>query len=371
MKFNIQSKLLLSHLSAVSKVVNSKNTISILDNFLFYLDGNQLIVTGSDQETSLTTRVEVSGAEGVGKFAANAKAMLDLLKQLPDIGLEFDIDDDNLEIVIKYVNGKYNFVGVNGNEFPQKAPSTEPTTEIVMPVKKLVCGIQQAIFAVSDDTLRPVMMGVFCDVTPDKVVFVATDLHKMVRFTENDVHTGVTASFILPTKPASIINSVFDKKDGDVKITVDSKGAVFTVDDYTLSCRFVNGRYPNYNSVIPADNPYSVTVDRQQLLNAARRVSVFASSGGQINLKLTSNEIIISSQDVDFSTSAEEHIQCDYNGADMIICFNNEHIIDVLSNIDDDTVIIKLMDAVRAGIFVPANQTEGNDLLVLLMPVML
>lgn len=369
MRFNIQSKLLLSHLSAVSKVINSKNTISILDNFLFYLDGNQLVVTGSDQETSLTTHVEVTDAEGVGKFAASAKAILDLLKQLPDIGLEFDIDDDNLDIEMKYVNGKYKFVGVNGNEFPQKAPSTESTTEIVMPVKRLVDGIQHAIFAVGGDTLRPVMMGVYCDVMPDKAVFVATDLHKMVRYTEADVHTGVTASFILPTKPASIISSVFDKTEGDVKITIDSKGAVFETDKYTLTCRFVNGRYPNYNSVIPADNPYHVTVDRLQLLNAVRRVSVFASSGGQIVIKLHENEIVLSSQDIDYSTSAEERIQCDYNDPEMIIGFDHEHIIDVLNNIEGDTVVIKLIDPVRAGVFVPSEQSEGTEELVLLMPV--
>lgn len=370
MKFNIQSKLLLSHLSAVSKVVNSKNTISILDNFLFNLDGNQLIITGSDQETSLTTKVEVADAEGVGKFAVNVKATLDLLKQLPDIGLEFDIDDDTLEIVIRYVNGKYNFVGVNGNEFPQKAESNEPTTDIVMPVKRLVNGIQHAIFAVGDDTLRPVMMGVYCDVKPDNVVFVASDTHKLVRFTESNVATGVETSFILPTKPASIISSVFEKVDGDVKITVDSKSATFATSEYTLTCRFVNGRYPNYNSVIPVDNPYSVTVDRMQLLNALRRVSVFASSGGLISLRLANNEILLTSQDVDYSTSAEERIQCDYDGSDMIISFNNENIIDVLNNIEGDTVIIRLMDPTRAGIFVPAEQAEGDDQLVLLMPMM-
>lgn len=370
MKFNVQSKLLLSHLSAVSKVVNSKNTISILDNFLFSLEDGRLVVTGSDQETTITTSVPVTESEGIGKFAVNVRSILELLKQLPDLGLEFDIDDDNLAILVRYQNGKYNFIGIDGNEFPQKAPMEPGAQTFTVPAAKFVAGVQHAIFAVGEDTLRPVMMGVYCDIKPDSIAYVASDTHVLVRYIQSNVAAGITASFILPSKPASILSSVLDKEEGDIKVTFDSKSAVFVTDEYTLSCRFVNGRYPNYNSVIPSDSPYTASVDRAQLLNALRRVSVFASSGGQVKLELTADEIHLSSQNVDFSTSADERLQCSYDGTDMVISFNGENIIDVLNNVPGDTVLIKLIDPARAGLFVPAEQPEGEDLLVLLMPMM-
>lgn len=370
MKFNVQSKLLLSHLSAVSKVVNSKNTISILDNFLFSLEDGRLVVTGSDQETTITTSVPVTESEGIGKFAVNVRSILELLKQLPDLGLEFEIDDDNLAILVRYQNGKYNFIGIDGNEFPQKAPMEPDAQTFTVPAAKFVSGVQHAIFAVGEDTLRPVMMGVYCDITPDSIAYVASDTHVLVRYIQRNVATGITASFILPSKPASILSSVLDKKDGDLKVTFDSKSAVFVSDEYTLSCRFVNGRYPNYNSVIPTDSPFTASVDRAQLLNALRRVSVFASSGGQVTLELTADQIHLSAQNVDFSTSADEHLSCSYDGTDMVISFNGDNIIDVLNNIPGDTVLIKLIDPARAGLFVPAEQPDGEDLLVLLMPMM-
>ena len=267
MRFNIQSKLLLSHLSAVSKVVNSKNKLSILDNFLFNLEGDKLVITGSDQETTLTTNVQVQNPEGSGKFAANVKKLLDLLKQLPDLALTFDVNDENLEINITYLHGKFNFIGVNGNEFPVKAASEEEPKHLTLPCKTVVEGIQQTIFAVGVEEMRPVMMGIFWDIKPDEIVFVASDTHKLVRYRKLNIQTGHELSFILPTKPAAILSSILEKKDGDVNITVDSKSATFETADYTLTCRFVNGRYPNYNSVIPTTNQYNVSIDRVQLLN--------------------------------------------------------------------------------------------------------
>ncbi len=371
MKFNIQSKLLLSHLSAVSKVVNSKNKLSILDNFLFNLEGDRLVITGSDQETTLTSAVEVQDAEGGGKFAANVKTLLDMLKSLPDTAMSFDINDENLEINITYLNGKFNFIGVNGNEFPTKAESDEEPKVFTLPIKKVVDGIRHTIFAVGTDDMRPVMMGVFWDIKPDEIVFVASDTHKLVRFRELNTSTGLEQSFILPTKPAAILSSILDKAEGDVKITVDSKSATFETAEYTLSCRFVNGRYPNYNSVIPQSSQFSVNVDRQLFVNALRRVSVFTSSSGLVKLELRPNEIFMSTQDVDYSTSAEERVSCDYEGDPMAIGFNDENIIDVLNNIESQEVILKLMDSSKAGIFLPAEQNDDEDLLILLMPMML
>lgn len=371
MKFNIQSKLLLSHLSAVSKVVNSKNKLTILDNFLFNLEDNKLIITGSDQETTLTTNVEVQDAEGKGKFAANVKVLLDMLKQLPDLALSFEVDDDNLEINIKYLNGKFNFIGINGNEFPSKAPSEETPKKFSLPVEKVVNGIQHTLFAVGLDDMRPVMMGIYWDIKPEEIVFVASDTHKLVRYRELNTATGIEEAFILPTKPAGILSSILEKKEGNVEITIDSKSATFETEDYTLTCRFVNGRYPNYNSVIPTTNQYSINIDRMTLLNALRRVSVFTSSSGLVKLELKPGEIFMSTQDIDYSTSAEEKIVCDYDSEELAIGFNDDNIIDVLNNIDSETIELKLMDASKAGIFLPVEQKDDEDLLILLMPMML
>lgn len=371
MKFNIQSKLLLSHLSAVGKVISSKNTISILDNFLFSLEGDKLTITGSDQETTLTTVVQVNDAEGSGKFAADVKQLLEMLKQMPDLGLEFDINDVNLEINIRYLNGKFNFIGINGNEFPQKLETGEEPQHFTLPIKKMVRGLQQAIFAVGVEKLRPVMMGVYWDIKPDEIIFVASDTHKLVKFEELGLDTGLTTSFILPTKPASILSSVFERIEGDANITVDSKSITVEADGYTMTSRFMNGRYPNYNSVIPAENPYEVVVDRMTLLNELRRVAVFSSSGGLVKLSLSKDEIFMTTQDIDFSTAAEAKVACEYDGDEMVIGFNAQHIIDVLANINNETIHIKLMDPSRAGIFLPNEQAEGEKLLVLLMPMMI
>lgn len=371
MRFNIPSKSLLSRLTAVSKVVNSKNAISILDNFLFSLNENELVITGSDQETTLTTRVTVFDAEGSGKFAVNVKYILDLLKELPDQGLTFEINDDNFEINIFYLNGKFNFIGINGNEFPVKKQPEEGVITLILPAGEISKGIDNTIFAVGTEDLRPIMMGILWDIKPDQITFVASDTHKLVRYCNKKVTPGIDASFILPTKPASILRSVLQKETGDAKIIIDTTSATFEMKDYTLNCRFVNGRYPNYNSVIPQNNPYSLVIDRVSLLNAVRRVSVFASVGGLLKFEVRYNEVLLKTQDVDFSTWAEETVPCEYSGENMLIGFNNTRIIELLNNLDTDTIVLKLSDPSRAGIFVPLEQEENEDILVLLMPMMI
>ena len=370
MKFNIPSKSLLSQLSLVSKVVNSKNSISILDNFLFELSGDQLAITGSDSETTLSTRVNVMEAEGEGKFAVNVKKLLDLLKELPDQPLLFEIDDETFEIIITYQNGQYNFVGIDGNEFPQRSAMDVAAKSYTIPVKEIMAGIDHTLFAAGTDELHPIMMSVYWNITPDNAVFVATDTHKLVRYTNNRIHTGVEDSFILPTKPANILKSVLVKEDGDVKISTDAKGAVFESASFTLSCRFVSGRYPNYNSVIPQNNPFKLVVDRVSLLNAIRRVSVFANASGLVMFQLKENEIYMKAEDREFSTMAEERMTCDYQGEEMLIGFNNSRMLDVLNSMSDDTVIINLSGPARAGVFLPETQEDGEEMLVLLMPMM-
>ncbi len=371
MKFNIQSKLLLAHLSAVSKVVNSKNKLSILDNFLFSLSGDRLQITGSDQETTLVTTVQVQDAEGEGKFAANVKTLLELIKQLPDLALSVEVDPNSLEIVITYLNGRYSFVGVDGNQYPMKADWEGETRTFTMPAKKLVSGIQHTLFAAGTDDMRPVMMGVYFDIKVNEVVFVATDTHKLVRFVEQGISNDFESSFILPSKPAAILSSTFEKLDADVTVTFDEKRAVFETEEYTLSCRFVNGRFPNYSAVIPTTSVVTLLVDRMSLLGALRRVSVFTSSSGLLKLDLMPGFVEMSTQDIDYSSSAVERIACDYQDAPLSIGFNDEHIIDVLNNIDADEVEIRLIDSSKAGLFLPGEQKENEDLLILLMPMML
>ena len=370
MKFSISSKTLLAQLSLVSKVVNSKNSISILDNFLFELVGEQLVITGSDSETTLSTRVAVVEAEGSGKVAVNVKKLLDMLKELPDQPLLFEIDDTTFEIVITYLNGQYNFVGINGNEYPQRSALDADAKQYSISVKEILEGLDHTLFAAGADELHPIMMSVYWNITPENVVFVATDTHKLVRYTNNRIKTEVEDSFILPTKPAHILKSVLVKESGDVNMQTDAKGAIFESGSFTLSCRFVNGRYPNYNSVIPQNNPYKLVVDRVALLNAIRRVSVFANASGLVLFQLKENEIYMKAEDREFSTMAEERMTCDYQGEEMLMGFNNSRMLDVLNNLNADTVNINLSGPTRAGVFFPDVQEEGEEMLVLLMPMM-
>ncbi|MBR1882180.1 MAG: DNA polymerase III subunit beta [Muribaculaceae bacterium] len=372
MKFNISSKLLLSRLNAVSKVIVYKNAYAILDNFLFELEGERLVITGCDMETRLTTVLEVPGAEGSGKFAIDVKRVLSLLKELPDTAMTFDINDETLEVNIAYMNGKFNAMALNGEEYPLKATSSGETLQFALSQKDIFDGIQHTVFAVGTDDMRPQFMGIYWDIKVDGITFVASDSHKLVRYKKINVQPGIERAFILPTKPASVLMNVLDKNStNEVNVLVDETSATFEAGDYTLTCRFINGRYPNYNAVIPENNPYSVVADRQMLLNSLRRVSVFAAVGGLIKLDLKADSVFLSSQDLDHSTSAEETIQCDYNGEPMTIGFKNQDIIEVLNNVGSDMVNIKLSDPARAGIFLPDQQEEGEELLILQMPMMI
>ncbi len=372
MKFNVQSKLLLTRLNAVSKVVSSKNAYAILDNFLFELQSDRIVVTGSDMETRLTTNIEVQNVEGSGKFALDVKRTINSLKELPDTGLTFEINDETLAVKVSYVNGYYDAVALNGDEYPEKAATANEVQQFSLPAKSIASGIGHTLFAVGNDDMHPQFTGIFWDIKPDMIVYVASDSHKLVRFRQTDVKPDFERSFILPAKPASILASIIDaNSEENVNITVDESSATFENADFQLSCRFINGRYPNYNSVIPEDNPYTMAVERQTLLNAVRRVAVFANVGGLVRLDLRPTEVVITSQDVDHSTAAEETIACEYNGEPMNIGFKSADVIDVVNNIDCDGVYLKLLDPARAGVFVPSEQKAGEDLIVLQMPMMI
>ncbi|MBR5240879.1 MAG: DNA polymerase III subunit beta [Muribaculaceae bacterium] len=372
MKFVVSSSSLLFHLQAVGRVISSKNTISILENFLFNLSGDKLTVTASDQETTMTTSVEVQDAEGSGLFAVSAKMLLDSLKELPDQPLTFEINDDNLEIFLYFQNGKFNFVGINGSEYPQRAQLSETAKTISMGSDSLLKGINNTAFALADNDLRPVMSGIYFDVHPDYIVFVASDSQKLACFKNMSVQTGLQTSFILPRKPASLLKNILAKENGDVTITFDEKNACFNLENFVLNCRLIEGNYPKYASVIPQNNPSQLIIDRSVFTTALRRVAVFSDQASSlVKLQLSPDKLIVSARNISFSTSAEESVACSYTGDTMNIGFSANYLIEVLNNMSSQEVSVQLSDPSRAGVIVPMQNEENEDMLVLLMPIML
>lgn len=372
MRFDVSSTALLSHLQSIGKVIASKNTLQILDNFLFQLEENTLTVTASDAETRLVTSLEVMNAEGSGLFCVSAKMLLDPLKELPEQPLTFDVNDANLEVFIHFQNGKYNFIGQKGDTYPQQKPLSEQAVEVVMDAQLLLNGISRSLFATADDELRPVMNGVYFDFHTDDLTFVASDGHKLVRLRNLSVKSEERASFILPKKPATLLKNLLAKEEGLIRLQFDDNNAYVRCANCEMVCRLIEGRYPNYNSVIPKENPFQVTIDRMFLLNALKRVSVFSNqSSSLIKLHLEDNLLTVSAQDIDFSTSAEERIPCEYNGDELSIGFKATYLIDILGNISSTDVILQLADPSRAGLILPLENQENEDLLMLLMPMML
>ncbi len=372
MKFNVSSSKLFSQLQAVSRVINNKNALPILDDVLFELAGNELKLTASDGETTIRTAIEVDGVEGSGKVASAAKLLLETLREFSDQPLAFTIDENNFAVNMVSQNGTYSFVGVNGNEYPEMPQDEVDTQVLTLPATTLQSAIEKTIFCTADDPLRPVMNGIYFDITAENVTMVATDAHRLVKYTNNSVKTGIEANFILPKKPASLLKNLLAKEEGDVKITFGVKNARFEFDKTIVVCRRIEGRFPNYNAVIPQSNQNIVTIDRQTMINACKRVAVFANNGtAQLRLALTENQIKISAQDIDFSTSAEEMITCDYQGTAMAIGFKAPFLIDLLSTVGTTDVQLKLADSARAGLILPVGEESNEEVLMLLMPMLL
>jgi len=371
MKFIVSSTGLFSHLQAISRVVNSKNSLPILDCFLLELIDGTLSITASDSETTLTTSIETNEYDGDGRFAVNSKTILDALKEIPEQPLTFEVNE-NVEIIVKYQNGIYCLMGQNADEYPQTTALGSNAVHVALGASILMNGITRSLFATADDELRPVMNGIYFDITTEGITFVASDGHKLVRNKIFKVCGTEKAAFILPKKPATLLKNLLPKEMGDVQIDFDDRNAVFTLENYSMTCRLIEGRYPNYNSVIPNENPFKATVDRLAFMSALKRVSVFSSAASSlIKLYLDANSIQISGQDIDFSTSAEETLMCQYDGNPMSIGFKSTFLIDILNNISSQEVVLELKDAARAGVIVPVEQDGEEDLLMLLMPMML
>lgn len=370
MKFNIDGKLFQQQLQAVNKVINAKNALSILDNFLFELDGEWLTITGSDQENIVTARVAVMDSDGDGAVAVPAKSLLEITKEISNQPLTFSRNDMTGEIDVEFLNGRFRFMGINADEFPRGEKTEDDATILTIPSSVILKGIEKTIYAVSTETIRPMMTGIYWDIHEGDITFVASDTHKLVRYINTETNPGITRGFIMPAKPASILKSILGKEDQDVTVTLGTKGAKFEFGAYSLTCRFIKGNYPNYNRVIPETNPFVLTVDREAFLNAMRRVAIFASKASNlVKMEINQSGLKLAAQDLDYGTSAQESIICEYKGNDMVIGFNSLFTVEILSNLSGDSVVVKLSDPARPGIFEPLEQEHNQNIVTIQMPM--
>lgn len=370
MKFNISSKALYNATSAVSKVINSKNALTILDNFFIKLEGNELTITGSDQENALTARLEVSGCKGEGAFCLGARRLVELLKELPDQGVEVNVNDETLEVQLSYASGHYSFVGLPGDQYPHfTADTSGESISFSLATSQMLEGLDNTMFAVSDDEYRQIMQGVLLDVAEDGITFVATDTRKLVRYIDRRTSPGVKGSCVLPQKPATIIKNVFAKEES-LNFTMNARNAVIQSERFTFQCTFLNGNYPDYNRVIPTKNSLVLTVDRLSLLNAVRRVGIFVEvDGGLEKFRITSDNILIKSNDPNLCTSAREQVPCSFTGSELTIGFSANYLMEILTTLKGSEVIVNLGDAGRPGVFRPGEEPDNTELVMLLMPM--
>lgn len=370
MKFNVPGKVLQQQIAAVSKVINAKNALSILDNFLLEVKGDLLFITGSDQETVMTAKIEISNLENDGKIAVNAKRLMDVVKEVSNFPLTIEVDDVQGNIDLQFPGGHFEFMGVDAAEYPQSFDTDELTVEMSVPAQVILKGLDYTLFAISTETIRPMMTGVYLDFHENDITFVGSDTHKLVRYINSEYHPNRETSFILPGKPAGILRSLIGKDTENINILKDEKSAIFSFGDFRLGCRFVKGMYPNYNRVIPVDNPNELTVDRPILLAAMRRVSLFASKASSlVKMTLDSNSMRLDSQDLDYSTKANETVACSYDGNPISIGFNAVYMMEVLNNLPGDNIVVKLSDPGRPGLFMPFEQKENEEVLMLQMPM--
>ncbi|GGG42952.1 DNA polymerase III subunit beta [Croceivirga lutea] len=370
MRFIVSSTYLLKNLQVLGGVINSSNTLPILDNFLFDLQKTKLTVSASDLESTMSSELEVeSDAEGL--IAVPAKLLLDTLKTFPEQPLTFTVEDNNT-IEISSNHGKYALAYADGNEFPKAVELANPSSTVILG-DVLATAISKTIFAAGNDDLRPVMSGVFFQFSPEKLTFVSTDAHKLVKYEREDLKASEVAEFIMPKKPLNLLKGILAGSESDVTIEYNESNAKFTFDNTELICRLIDGKYPNYEAVIPKENPNKLTIARNQFLSSVRRVSIFSNkTTHQIRLKIAGAELNISAEDVDYSNKAEERLTCDYQGDDMQIGFNSRFLLEMLGNLSSDDVSLEMSLPNRAGILTPTDGLdEGEKVTMLVMPVML
>ena len=372
MKFTVSSSALLSLLATTGKVISNKSSLPILEHFLMELKDGQLTVTTSDLETTLVGSITVDNVEQEGSIAAPAKLMLDSLKEFPEMPLEIEVNSTTWEIKIVWNSGHLSIPGASAISYPATQTQGAESKSITLDVDMLVSGINKTIFATADDELRPVMNGVYFDFSAEALTFVATDAHKLVKFTAE--HNGdFTSAFILPKKPANLLKSLLLKEDEPIHVEFDAKNVTFQLKNFKLVCRLIEGNYPNYNAVIPASNPNKVLVDRVEFVNGIKRVAVCSNpTTNLIRMDIANNKVNLTAQDIDFSVSANETISCSYDGQPVTIGFKSTFLVEILSNIETPTVVIELADSTRAGVFKPVyDDKQNSETLMLLMPMMI
>ena len=370
MRFIVSTSTLLKQLQAVNGASSSSTVLPILENFLFEIKDGILTVSATDLQTSMTTSLAVESKED-GKVAIPSKILLETLKTLPDQPISFSVDDKTFAIEINAGDGKYKLSGENGEDFP-KIPVVENPSSVSMPASVLSEAINKTLFAVSSDELRPAMTGVYCQLSPQHITFVATDAHKLVRYRRLDTKSEAPANFILPKKALTLLKASLPSDDLSVAVEYNSTSAFFRFGNINLICRLIDERYPDYEAVIPTNNPNKLVLDRALFLNCLRRVVIFANkTTHQVRLKITGSELNISSEDVDFSNEAHERLTCQYEGEDMEIGFNAKFLIEMLNNLGGEEVLLEMSSPNRAGLLMPQTHDDAEDVLMLVMPVML
>ena len=370
MKFIVSSSYLLKQLQVLGGIINANNTLPILDNFLFNLDNKSLVVSASDLETTISSKLEVESSE-TGSVCIPARLLLETLKTFPEQPLTFTVEENNT-VEISSNHGKYALAYASGDEFPSAIELKEPSsTEIQGDI--LATAISKTIFASGNDDLRPVMSGVFFQFSTESLTFVATDAHKLVKYTRADVQASHIAEFIMPKKPLNLLKSILAGSEEQVTIEYNESNAKFTFDNTEMICRLIDGKYPNYEAVIPKENPNKLSIERDQFLNSVRRVSIFSNkTTHQIRLKIAGAELNISAEDIDYSNKAEERLTCDYQGDDMQIGFNSRFLTEMLNHLTSNEVSLEMSLPNRAGILTPVDGLdEGENVIMLVMPVML
>ncbi len=370
MKFIVNSSVLLRQLSYIDGVVVAKPIIPILNNFLFTINDGMLSIYSTDLETTMSTSIKVDAKENVS-IAIPSKTTMELLKTLADQPLAFSINEEKGTVEIKYETGRFKLTAQRSDEFP-KTPQLEDLNSFEIPAKVLQKAVAKSVFATSSDEIRLNLTGVYLQLFKNNLTFVATDANRLVRFTRNDVKPGAEDALILPKKALNLLKSSLPSDDTMVKVSFNRQNAQFQFGEQSLTCRLIDEKYPDYKAVIPTENPNRLTVDRGDFLMAVRRVSITSNkSTHQIRLKMTSSELTISAEDIDFENESVEKMACSYLGDDMEIGFNSKYLLEMLNNMDAAMITIELSQPNRAGVILPAEQETDEDILMLIMPMML
>ena len=371
MKFIVSTSVLLKNLQSISGVLTSSNTLPILDNFLFELTEENLRITASDLETTMTVVIPVSKATDKGIVAVPARYLIDILKTFPDVPMSFNINNETFQVELSAGDGKYKLNGFNGDVFPQ-SPVVENGTDISLNSLVLANAINKTLFATGNDDMRIVMTGVFCQLSDKDITFVATDAHKLVRYRRTDTKASESSMFVLPKKPLNLIKNILGAIDVPVKIEYNNTNVLFEFENILMVCRLIDGKYPNYEAVIPANNNKKLTINRQQIVTSIKRVSIFSNQlTRQIRFSISGQELMLTAEDAELSNEAKERLSCNYSGEDLEIGFNSKFILEMITNLDSEEICIEMSAPNRAALIFPVNKEEGEEILMLVMPVML